>query len=262
MASRSTRRRKSRRAEALDEEGGVGAFLIRHRAAVGSLTAFAVAFSYVGANAIWYQPHAHGGAFFETRPAAASPAAAPGEGAQAGPETVIRLERPLQEQPAAAQPAETEAAAALEAAKGDPVVETVQRVLADLNLYQGEIDGLSGPQTRSAVEAYRKMIGMEMEAGIDGQLLTQLGVAAQPATPSPPETDMMATASAVAGDARIMRIQAGLKAFGNDGIDIDGVVGARTRAAIREFQSLFGLPETGEPDEAVYVKMREIGLTD
>ncbi|TGR62427.1 peptidoglycan-binding protein, partial [Mesorhizobium sp. M2D.F.Ca.ET.223.01.1.1] len=32
--------------------------------------------------------------------------------------------------------------------------------------------------------------------------------------------------------------------------------------AIKEFQALFGLPETGEPDEAVYVKMREIGLTN
>ena len=59
-----------------------------------------------------------------------------------------------------------------------------------------------------------------------------------------------------------MKIQAGLKAFGNDGIEIDGVIGARTKAAIREFQALFGLPETGEPDPAVYAKMREIGLTN
>jgi len=59
-----------------------------------------------------------------------------------------------------------------------------------------------------------------------------------------------------------MRIQAGLRAFGNEGIEIDGVVGARTRAAILEFQSLFGLPETGEPDQALYAKMRDIGLTD
>ena len=36
----------------------------------------------------------------------------------------------------------------------------------------------------------------------------------------------------------------------------------RPRAAIREFQSLFGLPVTGEPDEKLYAKMREIGLTN
>ena len=60
----------------------------------------------------------------------------------------------------------------------------------------------------------------------------------------------------------IQRIQAGLKAFGNDGIEIDGVVGPRTRAAILEFQSLFGLPETGEATQETLAKMREIGLTD
>ena len=63
-------------------------------------------------------------------------------------------------------------------------------------------------------------------------------------------------------DPRIVKIQAGLKAFGNDDMQLDGVVGARTKAAIKEFQSLFGLPQTGEPDEVVYVKMREIGLTN
>jgi peptidoglycan hydrolase-like protein with peptidoglycan-binding domain len=61
---------------------------------------------------------------------------------------------------------------------------------------------------------------------------------------------------------RIIRIQAGLKAFGNDAIEIDGVIGAQTKAAIHEFQALFGLPETGEADEAVYAKMKEIGLTN
>ncbi|KAB2853667.1 MAG: peptidoglycan-binding protein, partial [Bauldia sp.] len=63
-------------------------------------------------------------------------------------------------------------------------------------------------------------------------------------------------------DARLVKIQAGLKAFGNDDIKLDGVIGARTKSAIKEFQSLFGLPQTGEPDEVVYAKMREIGLTD
>ena len=71
-----------------------------------------------------------------------------------------------------------------------------------------------------------------------------------------------AESETAAVDARIVKIQAGLKAFGNDGIQLDGVVGAQTSAAIREFQSLFGLPVTGAPDEAVYAKMREIGLTN
>jgi glutamate synthase domain-containing protein 1 len=40
------------------------------------------------------------------------------------------------------------------------------------------------------------------------------------------------------------------------------LMGAKTEAAIREFQSLFGLAETGAVDQAVYAKMKEIGLID
>jgi peptidoglycan hydrolase-like protein with peptidoglycan-binding domain len=63
-------------------------------------------------------------------------------------------------------------------------------------------------------------------------------------------------------DPMIMKIQAGLKAFGNDKMVVDGVIGSQTKAALREFQSLFGLPVTGEPNREVYAKMREIGLTN
>ncbi|HRP78212.1 MAG TPA: peptidoglycan-binding domain-containing protein [Aquamicrobium sp.] len=256
-------------------------FLMRNRAAVGSLTAFAVAFSYVGANALWYQPHAHSSAFFATRPAAFEPAdrmAQPADAAvdAAAVETIIRIEREKlaardTAEPAAAQPASVSAPAP--AANGDPVVEEVQRILSGLNLYSGKVDGLTGPQTRSAIEAYRKMVGLSASAEIDDHLLAQLGARPRSATGAPPlpqgspGTDLIETSSApprgdAAENAVVMRIQAGLRAFGNEGIEIDGVVGARTRAAILEFQSLFGLPETGEPDQALYAKMRDIGLTD
>lgn len=292
MATRSARSPRGRgAADRYDEdEEGVAAFLLRHRLAVGGLTAFAVAFSYVAANAIWYQPHAHGGAFFQTRPHAASfPAAAsPGQGAQGhAPRmvetTIIRLEREEprpQDRPAQDRGAQVVTgsevvrnvpvpAAQAPTRRGDPVVEEVQRILSRLNLYAGDVDGLTGPQTRSAIEAYRKMVGLSASAEIDDQLLAQLGAtpraqsAAAPLPYGSPGTDMIETSSAgPREDVVVQRIQAGLRAFGNDGIEIDGVVGSKTRAAIREFQSLFGLPETGEPDQAVYAKMRDIGLTD
>lgn len=276
MAPRSARSRDSRRpAGDFDgEAGGVAGFLSRNRAAVGSLTAFFVAFSYVAANALWYQPHAHSGAFFATRPASAMPApdrmiAQPqAEADAAAVETVIRIER---ERIAAREAGGAVAAQPVPQPlpPGDPVVKDVQRILAGLNLYSGAVDGLTGPQTRQAIEAYRKMVGLSASAEIDDHLLSQLGARPRSASAAPPlpqgspGTDMIETSSAPPrGDAMVMRIQAGLRAFGNDGIEIDGVVGARTRAAIREFQSLFGLAETGEPDQALYAKMRDIGLTD
>lgn len=271
MAARSARLHDGRRParDFDDAPGGLADFLLRNRAAVGSLIAFAVAFAYVGANALWYQPHAHSGPFFATRPAvAATPrpdrmgggAQAPADAAAV--ETIIRIERErlaARDGAAATQPAPAPVQRV-----GDPVVEEVQRILAGLNLYSGGVDGLTGPQTRTAIEAYRKMVGLSVSAEIDDQLLTQLGARPRGTPPNWVGTDMIETASARPreDDAMTRRIQAGLRAFGNEGIEIDGVVGSRTRAAIREFQSLFGLAETGEPDAAVYAKMRDIGLAD
>ena len=286
MASRSARPRSGRRPadiyEEEDEAGGLGAFLMRHRLAVGGLTAFAVAFSYVTANAIWYQPHAHDGAFFATRPL-------PSGAQPARPETIIRLDRSAAQEPVQNQVAAVKQSGATPSAApqlpdlapapapqqavvrtGDPVVEEVQRILSGLNLYSGTVDGLNGPQTRAAIENYRRIVGLGGGAEIDDALLSQLGAAPRSMTSAPqlpagsPGTDLIETSSAKpsGGDQMIRRIQAGLKAFGNDGIEEDGVVGPRTRKAIIEFQSLFGLPQTGEPDEALYAKMRDIGLTD
>jgi peptidoglycan hydrolase-like protein with peptidoglycan-binding domain len=261
---------RSRRLPELDESEGtplgqaaaaVGGAIARNPVLVGGATAFIVALSYVSANALWYQPHFHSGAFFATR---ANNYVEPGPPAD---ETTIRIER--------------QSAVATPKPKPDPVVEQVQSILQSMNLYAGDVDGINGPNTRKAVEAYRKTMGMELSGDIDDALLEQLGAAdttagIQPkavpvkAVPVPAEPQPRAEtvsvkltdAESAKPDPMVQKIQAGLKAFGNDGMEIDGVIGAKTRAAIREFQSLFGLPVTGEPDQKLYAKMREVGLTN
>ena len=230
---------------------------------VGGSTAFLVTLFYVSANALWYQPGLHTGAFFATRSFQNFPATAPQE-----PETTINIERP---EP---QASATQSVPAV-GAKADPIVQRVQGVLKNIGYYDGTIDGLTGPATRKAIEAYRQKMGLPVSGTIDEALLDQLGIAGTTASvvPQPAPRDELTggvakptAANAIRDqpslDARIVKIQAGLRAFGNDDIKTDGMIGARTKAAIREFQSLFGLPETGEPDEAVYAKMREIGLTN
>ncbi|MEJ5018741.1 peptidoglycan-binding domain-containing protein [Ochrobactrum vermis] len=58
----------------------------------------------------------------------------------------------------------------------------------------------------------------------------------------------------------IIRVQAGLKAFGNDTVPVNGQSGKTTQEAVREFQKLFSIPVTGEIDATLIAKMREIGL--
>ena len=231
---------------------GAAAFLgliSRNPVLVGGSTGFLVALTFVSANALWYQPYPHSGAFFATRDFAGPWASGDHT------ETTIRIERA-----GAAQP------------KGDPQTEQVQAILKELNFYAGKVDGITGPNTRKAIEDYQSKMGMTITGTVDDELLEQLGAAPITAgiipIPAPRETVPEATEEFAPAldkpqpDERIIRIQAGLKAFGNEDIEVDGVMGARTKAAIHEFQALFGLPETGEPDEAMYAKMREIGLTN
>jgi len=242
----------------VDGAVAVGEVISRNPVLVGGSTAFLVTLFYVSANALWYQPFPHTGAFFATRSIENFPRTVSDE-----PETTINIVRQAPAQPPV---------------KPDPVVQEVQGILKDLNFYGGTVDGVTGPATRKAIQAYQLKVGLPASGEIDGALLDQLGArqttsaiphpaprpaggAAAPA-PAPVPIPVSAPANAGAPDARIVKIQAGLKAFGNDDMQLDGRVGARTKAAIKEFQALFGLPQTGEPDEAVYVKMREIGLTN
>lgn len=280
MAARSAKSRKRKQSPGLLAAGlaATGRAIAERPVGVGGVTAFAITFAFVAANAIWYQPHQHTSAFFATRHL---PPREPSE-----PVDVTRLELAPEidlpaeamqptpvARPQAPQSATTPAATDLAANPPDArqaVVAEVQRVLADLKLYTGDIDGLTGPQTDQAVQTYRERLGLAPEGGIDGDLLRHLGARTQADGEAEAveqaarvATDQMQTASAPSGgDQRILRIQAGLRAFGNQGIDLDGQVGPRTVAAIKEFQSLFGLSESGQPDDATYAKMKEIGLTD
>jgi peptidoglycan hydrolase-like protein with peptidoglycan-binding domain len=243
-----------------DGVNAVLGLIARNPTLVGGSTAFLVALSFVSANALWYQPHAHSGAFFATRDFLRPGAVEPPH------ETTILIERP--EQP--------------RQVVGDPTVKEVQETLRELNFYGGEVDGLFGPNTREAIEAYQAKMGMAVTGTVDDSLLDQLdtGSVTPAVLPSPAPRDEAAAKPAVARtgpagndvedavakpasltrDERVAKVQAGLKEFGNEAIEIDGVMGARTTAAIKEFQSLFGLKVTGEADQAVYAKMKEIGL--
>jgi hypothetical protein len=230
----------------MEAAGAVGALVGRNPALVGGTTAFLVSLSFVSANALWYQPFSHPSAFFNTRDidrGALSPELT---------ETTIHIERPRQ-------------------IEGDPTVKTVQDVLKQLDLYGGSVDGFAGPATRRAVEAYQQSLGLPVTGIIDETLLKQLdtgptaGITPQPrpktgapeiAEPLPARFDGADESAA----GRIRKVQAGLREFGRKDVDIDGVLGARTRAAIMEFQDLFGLKKTGEPDEALFAKMRKENL--
>ncbi|MBL8578988.1 MAG: peptidoglycan-binding protein [Mesorhizobium sp.] len=237
-----------------DAVGALLGVIARNPTLVGGSTAFLVALSFVSANALWYQPYAHSGAFFATRDFVRSDKMVPLD------ETTIRIER--QDEIESPQ-------IELNRVEGDATVKSVQKILGELRYYDGDIDGVYGPNTKMAIEAYQDKMGLDVTGAVDETLLDQLGIGSVTHLPSPAprqiptdERAAPATSGAAERDERVASIQSGLREFGNESIQVDGRVGAKTKAAILEFQSLFGLPETGEADAAVLAKMKEIGLIE
>ncbi|MCO5063135.1 MAG: peptidoglycan-binding protein [Rhizobiaceae bacterium] len=256
--ARSAKQRK-KRAAAVEHDGvmlqgmqAVGGFMSQNPALVGGTTAFLIALSFVSANALWYQPHAHTAPLFSTRP---FDTLAADDREPALPETTIRLERSQTPVPQA-RPAASQQSLQL----GDRQLQAVQAVLKQLGYYQGEVDGLAGPNTSAAISAYQRRMGLSVSGSVDESLLKELGIA--DVTGSIGQAEPIVRQTTPGSTELLARIQAGLKAFGNDGIEADGRMGAKTRAGIKEFQALFGLPQTGEPDEVVYRKMKAEGLID
>lgn len=60
-------------------------------------------------------------------------------------------------------------------------------------------------------------------------------------------------------DGLIAKIQSGLRGYGYDDLVVDGKLGQQTSTAIQRFQLDYGMKITGEPSEALFDKLREIG---
>lgn len=276
--------------------GFFGERIVEKPGTAGGATALAVAMTFFTANAIYFQERQHPSALFATRPdlaeslpqqnqagRAVQPPRAPSSQPdktrfvardEAKPAPVIPAVAPIP-----AMRPDIDAGAA-QAGNADPSVAGIQELLAKLGYYDGDVDGLRGPMTDAAIQTYKNksgLLGIELtEAELMTSLRNNLGVTAaipEP-RPEPVEPDVSQLVAdlitrAANGEAplpsqipsaEIVRVQAALRAFGNTDIVVDGIPGAQTEAAIREFQALFHLPVTGAIDGTLLDKMRAVGL--
>lgn len=240
----------------------------------GGLAVFFIAFSVVSYNALFLQKGVHRSVFFETR--TTIPA---GNGS-----SIIEMIR---------NGSDTNQSF-------DPQLKAIQQKLTDLGLYDGDIDGLSGPKTRAAIENWQKLqqeadgntgkpakddpIGSVIrdnaaereidranitgslrnnevnKSVVDQTILEQSGVTPHYVSGANNQTEN--SADKVLGKADVMRIQAALRSFGNGTVIVNGNEDAMTIAGIRQFQAMFGLAETGKADHMLMNKMREVGVME
>ncbi|WP_026618646.1 peptidoglycan hydrolase-like protein with peptidoglycan-binding domain [Ensifer sp. WSM1721] len=171
----------------------VGRLISRHPISAGGSAVFAVVFSFVAANAMWYQNGTHPSPLLRTRVPLVSPevaarlAAANGEAVEPRNVTTFVIEREGEaktetvedaiataEKPAPEPlaPSSTEAVSETPAAANSALVANIQRELARLGLYDGAPDGRSGPRTVAAILRFEKQAGL-METGAPSTVLLQ-----------------------------------------------------------------------------------------
>lgn len=276
----------------------LGGVIGRYPSTAGGAMAFAVIFSFIATNALWYQPGSHPSPFFRTRDPASPYALAgrkPFAVTQREPAdtTTFRIERPDA----------TAVAAAPAAASAAPttIVAQVQSELVRRGLYTGAADGVIGPRTTAAILSFEQSAGLKQTGEPSPDLLAALKADIKPdlqpgiAVPvERPPADVNSKAAAidpvaaaimnsdkdvrtasvrtaamtpakkpaadpVANVTMVMQIQKGLSNIAYSNVSIDGVAGETTRTAILHFQKHYRLPETGEPDGTVLKKLRDIG---
>jgi peptidoglycan hydrolase-like protein with peptidoglycan-binding domain len=243
--------------------------IIQNPGRSGGILLIAVVMAAIVSNAAFMQTKRHPDPLFATRhsPVEATPSLlvpAPEAESSTVPLPVprnrseIRLPHTPQPIPAAVatKPVAAKPVAAKPAA-ADNLVANTQKALAAAKLYKGTVDGVMGPQTRSAISAFEKKIGLIPTGKPSERLLAEI----RKGLPRAPAAEPVSTGSIDDGQgrSRMKRVQAALNEIGYGPVDVDGRGGGKTTDAIRRFELDNGLPMTGAAGDAVIAKLVLIG---
>lgn len=245
--------------------------IIENPARAGGFSLIAIAVTAIVSNAAFLQTKHHPDPLFVTRGAVDKPVLeigqettsdAPSETASvplpksrvAATQLPGTQPRPT---PTQSQPLPVAISASSNATSASTLIADTQKALADARLYDGAVDGVMGPQTKAAISAYEKKIGLIPTGQPSARLLGQI----RKGGPRAHLADPVSTGSIddPAERARIKRVQEALNEIGYGPIDTDGRGGGKTANAIRRFELDNGLPMTGAAGDAVIAKLVLIG---
>ena len=125
-------------------------------------------------------------------------------------------------------------------------VSNLQELLSKRGFYNGAVDGIMGPQTRTAIVAAQKSYGLVTDGVAGTQTLTALESGASPVSIAAKNTETLSSnATAKTSDKDVVALQQLLAKRGFYNGAIDGVKGAQTNAAIAAAQKNYGLTADG-----------------
>ncbi|OCP24489.1 MULTISPECIES: peptidoglycan-binding domain-containing protein [unclassified Ensifer] len=170
-----------------------GRLVARHPLSAGGSAAFAVVFSFVAANAMWYQHGAHPSPLLRTRVPLVSPETAERIAAAKGAEieprnvTTFVIEREDDKETERVEDVIAAASSDAPAEKPSPervasvpdtstlaLVADIQKELNRIGLYDGVPDGRSGPRTSAAILRFEKQAGRTETGTASAELLRTL----------------------------------------------------------------------------------------
>lgn len=259
----------------------VGQLIVRHPSIVGGGTAFVIIFSFIASNALHYQKTEHPAPILNmrgpqhlisgsTRPTPARRVAKTEVTSSNGESgTTYRVSHSDDIQTSSVKlpvPVLAKKRPALEegiiepqvkdAFKGDELVLAIQNELSKQNIYLDTVDGLTGPNTRSAIKRFQIKHGYPVDESFSANLLVQIkkaGARKEVASLVKPK------ASGAVTNEMVRKIQIGLQKAAYPDIDVDGLIGEETRNAIRLFEKHYRLPVTGLPSQVILDTLKSTG---
>ncbi|RUA17181.1 MAG: hypothetical protein DSY55_02560 [Clostridia bacterium] len=140
-------------------------------------------------------------------------------------------------------------------ATGQPLprcIKKTQELLFQLGYRTGPRDGIYGARTRKAIAQFQEKMALEADGLISASLLDLLESMA-------PESLVQAETGQPGADlsAGIRNTQELLKKLGYKPGPVDGILGGRTRNAIRHFQKDINLPENGRPSQYLLTTLQD-----
>ena len=149
------------------------------------------------------------------------------------------------------------------------LIQEIQQALADRGYYGGDIDGRIGPKTRSSILAFQRAENLPTTGVATSQLLRQInaseGLLLPPEQPTPSQTASIPTRPiaveqpALDSPAQVRKLQGALDQLGYGPIQIDGVNGAQTVAAIKGFQLDHGMQPDGLISPGLWSRIEVFG---
>lgn len=138
-------------------------------------------------------------------------------------------------------------------AAGDPLVRQIQTELQGLGYYSGIVDGTSDAPTKAAIIAYERASGLSPDGKASRRVLDHILYSKHIAEAA----RFTASTTAAVPSEDVRKVQTALNGLGFDAGPADGVLGDKTREAIRAFQTYRGLPASGVIDAML---ARELGV--